>query len=57
VQGYFLARPMPAEAMTVWLAEHFAAYATRLRAGVTEPLAIAAVATETDPDIRRIHGS
>ena len=31
VQGYFLARPMPAEEMTTWLAEHFAAYATRLR--------------------------
>jgi EAL domain-containing protein (putative c-di-GMP-specific phosphodiesterase class I) len=55
VQGYFLARPMPAEAMTVWLAEHFAAYATRLRADVAEPLAIAPV--QTDPDIRRIHGS
>ena len=31
IQGYLLARPMAAEAMTTWLAEHFAAYATRLR--------------------------
>jgi EAL domain-containing protein (putative c-di-GMP-specific phosphodiesterase class I) len=36
VQGYFLARPMPAEAMTSWLAEHFAAYATRLRSDVDD---------------------
>ena len=39
VQGYFLARPMPAETMTSWLAEHFAAYATRLRREATEPVA------------------
>jgi EAL domain-containing protein (putative c-di-GMP-specific phosphodiesterase class I) len=32
VQGYFLARPMPREAMTTWLSDHFAAFATRLRA-------------------------
>ena len=38
VQGYFLARPMPAEAMTAWLAEHFAAYATRLRSEAIEPV-------------------
>ncbi len=31
VQGYFLAKPMPAELMTSWLSEHFAAYATRIR--------------------------
>jgi diguanylate cyclase len=36
VQGYFLARPMPAETMTGWLAEHFAAYATRLRSDVDD---------------------
>jgi diguanylate cyclase (GGDEF)-like protein len=36
VQGYFLARPMPAEAMTGWLAEHFAAYATRIRSEVDD---------------------
>ncbi|MEO7980217.1 MAG: EAL domain-containing protein, partial [Sporichthyaceae bacterium] len=33
VQGYFLARPMAAEAMTGWLSEHLAAYATRIRTG------------------------
>ena len=31
VQGYFLARPMSADAMTGWLSEHLAAYATRIR--------------------------
>ena len=31
VQGYLLARPMPAADMTGWLAEHFAGLATRLR--------------------------
>ena len=31
VQGYFLAKPMPAALMTSWLSEHFAAYATRIR--------------------------
>jgi diguanylate cyclase (GGDEF)-like protein len=30
VQGYLLARPMAAEEMTRWLAEHFATYATNL---------------------------
>ena len=33
VQGYFLARPMPAAAMTVWLHDHVAGFATRLRTG------------------------
>jgi EAL domain-containing protein (putative c-di-GMP-specific phosphodiesterase class I) len=31
VQGYFLARPMPAEAMTTWLSDRMAGFATRLR--------------------------
>jgi EAL domain-containing protein (putative c-di-GMP-specific phosphodiesterase class I) len=30
IQGYLLARPMAAEDMTRWLAEHFASYATKL---------------------------
>jgi diguanylate cyclase (GGDEF)-like protein len=30
IQGYLLARPMAAEEMTRWLAEHFASYATKL---------------------------
>ena len=30
VQGYYLARPMPAEAMTPWLHQQLAAFATRL---------------------------
>jgi EAL domain-containing protein (putative c-di-GMP-specific phosphodiesterase class I) len=33
VQGYFLARPMPAEAMQTWLRDRFAALATRLPEG------------------------
>jgi diguanylate cyclase (GGDEF)-like protein len=37
VQGYYLAKPMPAEAMTTWLADHHSAYATRLRADIEEP--------------------
>ncbi len=36
VQGYYLAKPMPATAMTSWLSEHFAAYATRLRIEATD---------------------
>jgi EAL domain-containing protein (putative c-di-GMP-specific phosphodiesterase class I) len=31
LQGYLLARPMPADDMTRWLAEHFATLATQLR--------------------------
>ena len=31
VQGYFLARPMPAEPMTYWLRDHMSSFATRLR--------------------------
>ena len=57
VQGYYLARPMPAEAMTPWLAEHFAAYATRLRSEVTEPAvepALGATGAGSPPDVRRI---
>ena len=30
IQGYLLAKPMAAEEMTRWLAEHFASYATKL---------------------------
>jgi EAL domain-containing protein (putative c-di-GMP-specific phosphodiesterase class I) len=33
VQGYYLARPMPADAMSAWLRERMAAFATRLHAG------------------------
>ena len=32
VQGYFLAKPMPAEAMSTWLHDRMAGFATRLRA-------------------------
>ena len=32
LQGYFLARPMREDAMSAWLSDHFAGYATRLRA-------------------------
>jgi diguanylate cyclase (GGDEF)-like protein len=38
VQGYFLARPMPAEAMSVWLRDRMASFATRLRAGAAAPV-------------------
>jgi EAL domain-containing protein (putative c-di-GMP-specific phosphodiesterase class I) len=38
VQGYFLARPMPAEAMSVWLRDRMASVATRLRAGAAAPV-------------------
>ena len=55
VQGYFLARPMTAEAMTPWLSEHFASYATRLRAEATETLDPAPVRGGGQyPDVRRI---
>ncbi|HEU4910461.1 MAG TPA: EAL domain-containing protein [Actinomycetes bacterium] len=36
VQGYFLAKPMPAEAMSTWLADRMAGFATRLRAEQVE---------------------
>ena len=49
VQGYFLARPMTAEAMTTWLAEHFAAYATRLRSETDEPAAATGPAAQDHP--------
>ena len=56
VQGYFLARPMPAEAMTTWLADHFAAYATRLHAESDEVADAGAggEAAVARPDVRRI---
>jgi len=56
VQGYYLARPMPAAAMTTWLADHFAAYATRLHTESDEvaDAAPAAKLTGGAPDVRRI---
>ncbi len=56
VQGYYLARPMPATVMTTWLADHFAAYATRLHteSGEAADAAPAAPLTGGAPDIRRI---
>jgi diguanylate cyclase (GGDEF)-like protein len=57
VQGYFLARPMPAEAMTTWLADHFAAYATRLRSDTPEVDPAPVVAPRggaREPDVRRM---
>jgi EAL domain-containing protein (putative c-di-GMP-specific phosphodiesterase class I) len=57
VQGYFLARPMAAEVMSTWLADHFAAYATRLHAESTEPVAAAELGSPgpgSAPDVRRI---
>jgi diguanylate cyclase (GGDEF)-like protein len=59
IQGYYLARPMPAEAMTSWLADHFAAYATRLHTESGEP-STASTALPAPPrsggapDVRRI---
>jgi diguanylate cyclase (GGDEF)-like protein len=56
VQGYYLARPMPAAAMTTWLADHFAAYATRLHTESDEvaDATPAAKLTGGAPDVRRI---
>ena len=57
VQGYFLARPMAADAMTAWLADHFAAYATRLRSEATDVVPAAELdgpGAGTPPDVRRI---
>ena len=57
VQGYFLARPMAAEPMSAWLADHFAAYATRLRSEATDLVPIAELegpGAGTPPDVRRI---
>jgi predicted signal transduction protein with EAL and GGDEF domain len=55
-QGYYLARPMPAAAMTTWLADHFAAYATRLHTESDAGADAAQPAPRTGgtPDIRRI---
>ena len=36
VQGFYLAKPLPAIAMSGWLTDHFAAYATRLRTETEE---------------------
>jgi predicted signal transduction protein with EAL and GGDEF domain len=46
VQGYFLARPMPAEQMTAWLRDRMSSFATRLHAGP------AASATSEDDEER-----
>jgi EAL domain-containing protein (putative c-di-GMP-specific phosphodiesterase class I) len=42
VQGYFLARPMPAAAMTTWLSDRMAGFATRLRSESPDQTADAA---------------
>jgi diguanylate cyclase (GGDEF)-like protein len=49
LQGYLLARPMPAEDMSRWLLEHFASFATRLRSE-------SAPAPEAPPGKDRSHG-
>jgi EAL domain-containing protein (putative c-di-GMP-specific phosphodiesterase class I) len=46
IQGYLLARPMAAEEMTRWLAEHFASYATKLRLEQSDDESVAATATD-----------
>jgi diguanylate cyclase (GGDEF)-like protein len=49
IQGYLLARPMAAEEMTRWLAEHFASYATKLH---QEQLSSDVVAVSDGPSDR-----
>jgi diguanylate cyclase (GGDEF)-like protein len=53
VQGYFLARPMPAEAMSVWLRDRMAGFATRLR-GAT---AVSGGEADEQPPPRRQTGT
>jgi diguanylate cyclase (GGDEF)-like protein len=48
IQGYLLARPMAAEDMTRWLAEHFASFATKLRLEQSEADSVAATAAADD---------
>jgi EAL domain-containing protein (putative c-di-GMP-specific phosphodiesterase class I) len=48
IQGYLLARPMPAEDMTRWLSEHFERYATRLRQEADDTADTPVVAAESD---------
>jgi diguanylate cyclase (GGDEF)-like protein len=48
IQGYLLARPMAAEEMTRWLAEHFASYATKLRLEQSDSDSAAATAAAED---------
>ena len=49
LQGYLLAKPMPAADMTGWLFEHFATFATRLRTEAT-------ASPEVPPGEGRSHG-
>jgi len=49
LQGFLLARPMPAEDMSRWLLEHFASFATRLRTEATP-------AQQAPPGEGRSHG-
>jgi diguanylate cyclase (GGDEF)-like protein len=56
IQGYFLARPMSAEAMTTWLSEHLSAYATRLRTETAEaiPAAPPVTGAGSNTDVRHL---
>jgi EAL domain-containing protein (putative c-di-GMP-specific phosphodiesterase class I) len=54
VQGFFLARPMPAESMSAWLHDRMAGFATRLRAGAPTE---AGGRAEEQPPARRQTGT
>jgi len=54
VQGYYLARPMPGDAMTGWLAERSAAFTTRLPKGRATPAQPAPSAGSERPGPGRI---